>query len=608
MCTPEALHRKPDSDEGAPEALECRLAALSEVVMRLEGRVAKLERTAPKPVAALPIIEVNPSREATVVAESSQPTADLPNPVHLMGLIGRTCLILGGATFIRALVDAGTIYRGWGVALGLAYAITWALLAARAKHPLDSAFHALASVLIAYPLIVESTARFNILAPGLSAVLLLFITCLHGFVAWRRDLKLIIWAATLASIGSGLAMMSACRSIEPFLSVFLVLGACALWGTYGRRWHGLRWPTALAADLGVLILTSLAAWPGGIPETYRGISPARTILFALALALIYIGSFAVRMLQHRRVVNAFEVVQTVLVLLVGFGGACRVASASGSDMGLLGAGITVAAIGCYGTAIPFSEDREEIRANFQFFTFLAQVFLLLDGLIALPMPIFGALSGVLGFVAMLFGLRRQRAVLMVQSTLYLLASGLASGLATWSLRAFLAPVAPASPLSLAAILSLGCLAISLMGFLLYRPEGSLLAKIRPLMLCLGAGLAGGLGALLIRIGVGVLAGGGSDPSVLAVVRTGVLSTLILALAWCGRRIPVLELKWLVYPVMIITALKFLFEDLAVGRPLTLFLGFMCYGATLMLAPRLLKAPVSPDRDKDANSPKPEVDS
>jgi hypothetical protein len=118
--------------------------------------------------------------------------------------------------------------------------------------------------------------------------------------------------------------------------------------------------------------------------------------------------------------------------------------------------------------------------------------------------------------------------------------------------------------------------------------------------------AGGLGALAIRLGHGAIPAG-ADAGLLAAIRTAVLSTLVLALASCGRRVPILELRWLVYPLLTITALKFLFEDMVVGRPLTLFLGFMCFGATLMLAPRLLKVPISSDGKKNAQSHKLEVD-
>jgi hypothetical protein len=550
-----------------------------------------------------------------VTLTAALPMEVLPTPASLMGLIGRVCLSLGGATLIRALVDAGSIHRGWGVALGLAYALTWILLADRARSRLDAAFHALASILIAYPLLVEASARFGILTPGLTALLLLIVTCVHCAVAWRRDLHPIIWAATLASLGSGLALMAALRAVEPFLVVFLLLGVGSLWLTYGRKWHGLRWPVALAADLGVLILTSLAAWPGGTPEAYHGIIPGRAMLLALALVVGYLGSFVIRMRQRRRVVNAFEITQTTLVLLLGFGGALRVGLASGSGVGLLGAGAALAGVGCYATALPFAEELAETRANFNFFTFLALIFLLLSGPVLLPLPAFAILCGLLGLGLMQASLRLRRTILVLQSGLYLAAAGAASGLAAWTCRAFLAPAGPVTPLALAGLLVLACLAATLALYLLRRPAEPTLApilaptlvKVRPLLLALGAATAAGFGALAIRAGAVALASGPADAGLLAVLRTAVLSALAILLAWSGRRLPALNLRWLVYPLLIVTALKFLFEDLAVGRPLTLFLGFMCFGTTLILAPRLLKAPTPPEGGGDPNPSLPEVD-
>ena len=561
------------------ESLESRLAFLAEGVQRLEARVNALEAGV-----------VEPPGIASTAPAANRPVPDaLPNPVRVMGLIGRVCLILGGATFIRALVDAGTVHRGWGVALGLAYAITWAVLAGRAKTPMDAAFHALASILIAYPLIAESTVRFGILTPPLAALALLAVTILHGAVAWRRDLESMVWIATLASLATGFVLMVARHAIEPFLAVFLVMGLGTLWLTYGRKWHGLRWATALTADLGVLILTSLAAWPGGPPEVYRGISTGWAMGFAVALAVLYIGSFAWRMLQRRRVVNVFEGVQTALVLLVGFGGAVRVALATGSGVGLLGVGVSLAGAGCYAAALPYVADHEETRANFNFFTTLALCLLLLGGLVVLRPPLFAVLVGGLGIMAMLSGLHLRRAILILHSGIYLTASALVSGLASGSLRAFLDSAGPTSHFTLAGFLSLATLSATLIIFLLRRPPDAVTARIRPVILFLGALTVAGWGALAIRTCCGLFPSGATDAGAVAAVRTGMLSTLTILLAWLGRRIPVLELRWLVYPLLIVTALKFLFEDLAAGRPLTLFLGFMCFGATLIIAPRLLKA-------------------
>jgi hypothetical protein len=580
------------------EALEARLASLTETVSRLETRVGLLESS--RSEHKVPLEAMLPAASATAPAEV------LTSPVRLTGLLGRTCLILGGATFIRSLVDAHTLPQGTGVALGLAYAMTWALLADRARQPLDATFHALASILIAYPLIVESTARFGILTPPLAAFLLLVVTALHGAVAWRRDLQPVIWLATFASLGSGLALMASRRSIEPFLAVMLILGIGTLWLTRGRRWEGLRWPTALAANLGVFILTALATWPGGIPETYRGITTSRSLVFAVALPLFYLGSFALRLLRDRSPVKAFEITQTTLALLLGYGGALHIALVSGSGAGMLGSGCLLAGLGSYGAAIPFWHDPKETQANFRYFMFLALGLLLLGAPLVLPMGVLALLFGILGVVATLVGLHLRRPLFMLQSSLFLLTSAVAGGLLAWTFRAFLGPSGVGASLSLAGFLSLACLSAVVALLTLHQPPEGITARIRPLIQVLGAAVAGGIGALAIQACCAASSPGSTDAGVLAAVRTGVMSGLAILLAGCGRRLPTLELRWLVYPLLLITALKFLFEDLAVGRPLTLFLGFMCYGITLMLAPRLLKVPAQPGGDRVANPLKPEV--
>ncbi|WP_243300649.1 DUF2339 domain-containing protein [Geothrix oryzisoli] len=579
-----------------PAGVESRLAALAELVHTLEARVQALEaalRGAPTltPSPQTPVPENGPRGEDGPLLDPA-----LPSPTRILGLIGRVCLILGGAYLIRTLVDAGTLPPGVGVGFGLAYAATWAFLGDRARRPLDAAFRTLASLLIAYPLIVESSTRLGILTPGLAALLLVGIAGVHAAVAWRRDLQAILWLATLAALGSGFIVMMVQRAIEPFAAAFLALGAGALWLTYGRRWHGLRWPTALAADLGVLILTLLATWPGGPQGIYRGLSLNRALFLALALAAIYIGSFAVRMLQRRRVVNAFEVIQTALVLLVGFGGAVRVSLATGAGTGILGAGISLAGIGCYAAAFPFVDDQEETRANFNFFTFLALVFLLLGGPFVLPLPAFATLAGLLGLVAMVAALRLRRKVLVWQSGLYLTTSAVASGLGAWAFHVFMDPAGPTAPVTGAGLASLIALLATVAYFLARRPPDPVTVLMRPAVLVMGGLAVAGLGALAIWACCG---GRTPDPGGLALARTLVLSALAITLAWLGRRLPVLELRWMVYPLLAVTTLKFLFEDMTVGRPLTLFLAFMGFGATLILAPRLLRNPATPGVDEDS---------
>lgn len=330
--------------------------------------------------------------------------------------------------------------------------------------------------------------------------------------------------------------------------------------------------------------------------------------FAVALVGVYLGSFALRMLQRRRVVNTFEAVQTTLVLLAGFGGALRIGLVTNTGVALLGTGALLAGLASYAAALRFVQDEADLRPNFRFFTFLGLVFLLLGTWVVLPLPVFGPLAGALGFGTMVLGLTQRRATLIFQSGLYLLAATMASGLALWTFRAFLAPAGLPAPLALSGHLSLALLGMTLVAFLARQPSLELTATVRPYVLLLGAATLGGVGALFIQTCCGAAAAGKPDVGVLAAVRTAVLSSLAILLAWFSRKVPALALRWLVYPLLIVAALKFLFEDLAVGRPLTLFLGFMCYGATLMIAPRLLKTLAAPEGGADPKASHPEVNS
>ena len=572
----------PSSQPGSPPGagLEERLTSLETTLAAVLERVAVLEAGAPL---ALP--------KATLAGTPAillEPAPALPSGVQIMGLIGKVCLILGGGYFIRTLAEAGRLPNALSVALGLAYAVTWALIALRDKQTMVATFDALASILIAYPLLVESTVRFKWLAPEVAAPLLLAVTVMHTVVAWRRDLQPMVWMATLGALGSALVMMAATHALEPFLAVLLVLGLASLWLTYDRRWQGLRWPTALAANLGALVLAYLAGWTAGPPEGYLHLSATRAMGFTLALAAGYLGSFAWRLRKQRRVVGAFERAQTCLALAVGFGGALRIALTSGSGGGFLGVGAILAGAACYAAAIPFARDEEPTRANFNYFSLLATFLLLLGGAMVAPLPWFAVLAGVLGLGALVGTIRTQRPSLLLQSAVYVAVACGGSGLLRWTFQAFLGPAGSGPAPSLATGCALALLA-GTVGYALTRPPATETGpKLQAFTL-----VAGGLGVLSLgALAVGVIgpaqASGPAELARLAVGRTAVLTTLTIGLAWSARRIPTLDLRWLVYPFLALATIKFLFEDMAVGHPLTLFLAFMFLGTTFILAPRLLK--------------------
>ena len=557
-----------------PASVETRLAAL-------EARIARLEQA--------PLAQPLPLPTPPLPGELLAPLPlQAPAAVSILGGLGRVFLILGGAFFLRALTDGGTLPHTLGVSVGLIYALAWLLPAWRTTRTGEAGFYTLASVLIAYPLLIEATTTFAVVPIPGTVVLLLVLFGAHLAVAWHRDLEPLAWLATLAALGTGFLLMARTHAITAFALYFLLLGTGLLWLTYGRRWRGLRWPTALAADATILVLTIVAAWPGGPPEAYRTLPATQALLLAMALPLLYLGSFAWRMLQQRRVINAFEGVQTALVLIIGFGGAVRIALASGSGAQALGCSALAAGLGCYGAAFPFVADQEEVRANFNFFTSLGLIFLLLGSPVLLPLPLYGLLAALLGLTATALGLRFRRTVLIMQGALCLGLATAASGLLLAALRAFLVPAQAIGALPGAAWVVLAALLTSAVLIELQRPVEGFPLRLRVVVFLVGTlsvlATAGAASILALQVGGAPLA----KPAQLAFLRTLVLSAAAVALALHSRHCPGGVLRLLAYPILALAVLKFLLEDLPLGRPMMLFLAFMCLGAALILVPRLGK--------------------
>ena len=99
-------------------------------------------------------------------------------------------------------------------------------------------------------------------------------------------------------------------------------------------------------------------------------------------------------------------------------------------------------------------------------------------------------------------------------------------------------------------------------------------------LCAGL-LAWGLTAACHAAG-----GAGASHAYCATLRTAVLVSSALLLAWIGARWKNWELSLLTYPLMALGAYRLLAEDLHQDRKAVLFLSLLVYGAALTALPRL----------------------
>lgn len=565
---------QPDPSEDP--ALAVRVRQLEARLAAVESRLAAL---AGAPVAAAPA--ALPAASAALAPASAR---------SYLALAGRLCLVFAGAYLVRSLTDAGAVPKGAGVALGLAYAGAWAGVADRAaakgKATQASAL-TIAAALIGFPLLWEATIGFKVLAAPAAAALLAGLAAALMAVAWRGSLHGAAWVVTLGALATGFALMIATAAVEAFSWTFLLLGGALLWLTYGRRWQDLRWPVALATDAGVLIVAVLAAWPGGAPEAYRGLGSGRAMALALCLVLVYLGSFVVRILRRHRALIVFEGVQGALALLVGFGGALRIAQATGAGAPLLGVAALLAGFACYAAAFAFVEQQSEGGGNFAFFTSLALVLVAVGCLVLLAGDGRTWVFVCLGLAATLLGLRHRRWTLLAHGAAYLTASALVSELVPRAFELFLLPAGPArTPLTAPILVSI--VVLGAVHGMLARP-----ADPQPWLHRLPSFVAGlwatlGLGALALAGLIQLLPGSPPEASALAAVRTSVLAASAAALAALGRLLPRTELRWLVYPVLGLAGLKLLIADLPLGRPLTLFPSLAVIGAALLLAPRLLR--------------------
>ncbi len=561
------------------EELHSAVLGLAAEVRRLDARVRELEgRGVP-----------GAARAAAADAEPEPAGPEIAMPQGTVALMGRTLLVLAGAYLARALTDGRVVPAGVGVGLGLAYAVFWQLRAdreARAGRRESAVFHALASSLIAFPLVWETTARFGLLGPRAAGAALVAFFAIGLTVAWRQGLALAAWVTTGLTLATALALLVATKDLLAVFVALLAVAAGLEWLAYHERWLALRWGAALVLDAVAFLLVALATRTQGLPPAYVAFSTPVAAAALLALPALYVAGLAARTLSRERPVTLFEVAQGLLAVLLGFGGAWRALSAhAGSTTGLGVLALLLGAL-CYGAAFAFAERRPGQGRNFYFYS-TAGGLLALAGANAVAFgPALPFVLGGLGLLAGVFGRRFDRMTLRVHSALYLVAGALESGLFVACARAIAGQTAgPLPPLAWVAAIAAAAGWVVLASDPAAPRTGG--ARVPQLLLAVLVVFAVGK-ALQLGLWAALGERVAADAGVAAVLRTAILAVLATGLALAARRWSWRELAWLVYPLVALGGVKLLLQDLREGRPATLVLSLALYGAVLVLAPRLLR--------------------
>ena len=509
--------------------LEKQVAELARSLRSVEARLAALEGAA-APALPLPVAAPIPAG-----GQASVPSAAIePAIPSIAALAGRCLLVLAGAFLVRAVTDSGAFPRGAGVAVGLAYALTWLVLADRAGRAGSSAYAAawgVTALVIACPLVWEASTRFDVLRPTAASAVLLAVAAAALGVSVHRDLPALAWAAVLSVIPTACLLLVTTHALVTFgvLLVILVAGAWA--ASVRRAWAGLPWLPAVIADLVILEAVWIATRPEGLPEAYAGLSRGAVLALALALFGVSLAGTVRRAFGRGGTPDAFEAVQLGAALLLAVFAVSRLTPLAGFPPSLVWA--------------------------------------------------------VAGFVAAVAPARAVGSTAPAYGGVMLLTAAVASGLAGFVRDAFVGSPATGRPAtSSLVVLVLSAAATVLLAGRLRAGSGG--AVLRGAMFTLACVSIAGAGALAV-LGLALLVAPDGEPGRTAAARGAVLSVAAVLLA-SFRRLPTLApLARLTYPVLAIAGLKLLIDDLPHGRPSTLVATFVLYGAALIVVPRILRA-------------------
>ncbi|HLJ13448.1 MAG TPA: hypothetical protein VKV15_03055 [Bryobacteraceae bacterium] len=542
---------EPSPDESS------RFDILAADIADLKRRVATLEGSGPAFLPIEPAIPQMPSVSGGAVTS-----------------LGLALLGMAGAYLLRALVESGSLPRAVGVAAGLLYAGCWLVTSSRvsSENRFTIAVYGLTSALILSPLLWETTVRFQALPSHLAAAALVLFVLIGLALAWRRNLSVIVWITTLAGLGTAFALIVATRALLPFTAALLAIAAAIEYTACRDHWLNVRWIVALGADCAVLLTTHIVTRPQGLPEGYAIIPVWVVVALQAALLATYLGSMLVRTLVRNLTVSWFEAIQAAAAFTVAIGGMLQV----GHSGPAIGVSCLLAGVAAYIAAFGIEERRSTPR-NFQTYATYGLLLLATGSVILFSHLRLTIMWSALAAAAVWTGLRTARNTAVIHGAAYLVAAVFVSGALGYTFDRMYGPSGAALVAAIAAAL---CYAAT---FLESHPRNDWTWKLPvTLFAAIIVAIAFGFAAAFLSAALSL------DPSARSALRTALVSVAGIALAVVGLRFGRSELIWILYPTMILGALKLVAEDFRQGRPLSLFLSLLFYGGTLTLLSKLFR--------------------
>ncbi len=553
------------------QLLEQRVAAIES-----QPRNTSIEPTPPKPTFVIPTRERTPP----------PPTwAGFPPPQTSgrsgISVVGKAVLGMAGAYFLRAITESGSVPKLPVLILAIIYAGLWMAFAIRTntRSGLASITYGITSAMILSPLLWESTIRFQILSPALSAAVLVAFIVLSLLLTWHSEFSILPWVATLATLFTTFALIIATHDLVPLTTVLLVAALVTEISAALGHHMSLRAAPAVAVDVAILLLIDIMTSSEGVPEGYQHVAPATIAALCLGMLAIYCGSIGYRTLWRRETVTIAEIFQGVMAFLIAPFGALR--ATHGSIAPSLAVFFFLLATVCYWGTLSRFTGQVHTR-NRRVFATWAAMLLIAGSMTLFPSPIRGSFLSLAALVAASVYKRTGKIILGLHSSFYLLVAAVASPMLA-HVTSTLTKSIPATPnwqVAVVAISAATCYSIGLRFLENRRPYRAI--WLVPALLT-GFAVSAFIVAAVVWITSGRIE---LSVSQMSVIRTVVNCGLTLVLAFLCSRWRRIELGWVAYIAVAFGTLKLLFEDLRYGNAASLVLSLLFYGLVLILLPRL----------------------
>lgn len=495
-------------------------------------------------------------------------------------VFGKSLLGIAGAYLLRALEESTDLPKLGVAVVAILYAVIWLVWAARTPRDrwFESTVFACTSAAILAPMLWELTLTFKVLAPAVAAAILVGFVALATALAWRLDRAPALSVAYLSSVAAAFALALGTHALLPFTAVILSVVALSEMNAIRDRQTGARILAAFAADGMIWTILFIYSGPESARTNYPPLGTLTLVAPAFALTFIVFAAATTKAAFLRKPISIFETAQTTIAfVLAAIGFAWLVPS-----------GLMLFGWACLGLAVVLSvacarlfAGSNELR-NYLVFSWWAFALFASGALLGFASASQTLLISAGAVCATVIGNRMRRTVLLYQGLLLLFLVAAISGAARFAWDCLIGILPASFPWSLlcVAICAAAC-------YILQRPESDESRYFQGLRLVTAFLAIFALAALFIY-GVATLVAIAVTPGAhhIALIRTGVICTIALCLAFSGWRWQRIELTRVSYGALAFVTVKLLVEDLRNPRLLFIAASIFLVATTLLAVPRL----------------------